>query len=119
MSLLFSFLVLLCSGICSVQEETLLEVRFGQQARSALSQSESAGGTARVLLYLLENSPQSPDFPAEGPFSLSPGPIFAWDLTEEQMTNAAMNGTLSLGFLSQAFLNPSAWFSDHSRASWP
>ena len=106
MSLLFSFLVLLCSGICSVQEQTLLEVQFGQQARSALSQSESAAGTARVLLYLLENSPQSPEFPAEGPFPLSPGPIFAWDLTEEQMMNAAMNGTLSLGVPQSNFPEP-------------
>ena len=106
MSLLFSFLVLLCSGISSVQEETLLEVQFGQQARSALSQSESAGGTARVLLYLLDNRPQSPEFPAEGPFPLNPGPIFAWDLTEEQMMNAAMDGTLSLEAPQSSFPEP-------------
>lgn len=106
MSLLFSFLVLLCSGISSVQEETLLELQFGQQARSALSQSESAGGTARVLLYLLENRPKSAEFPAEDPFSLNPGPIFAWDLTEEQMTNAAINGTLSLGTPQASFPEP-------------
>ncbi len=103
MSLLFSFLVLLCSGISSVQEETLLDVQFGQQARSALSQSESTGGTARLLLYLLENRPQSPEFPAEGPFALSPGPIFTWELTEEQITTAAVKGTLSLGAPQSSF----------------
>ena len=106
MSLLFSFLVFLCSGIFSVQEGTLLEVQFGQPARSALSQSKSAGDTARVLLFLLENSAKSPEFPAEGPFPLSPGPIFAWDLTEEQMTNAAMNGALSLETPQASFPEP-------------
>ena len=116
MSTLFSFLVLLCTGISSVQDETPLEVRFGQQARSALMQSESSEASPRILLFMLENRPQNPDFPAEGPFRLNPGPTFAWQLTREQVAEAVRDGTLILGTAESSFPKPLALVSGRYRA---
>jgi hypothetical protein len=106
MSLLFSFLALLYSGICSVQGQTVLQVQFSQQAQSLLTQSQSADGTARMLLYLLENRRKNPEFPADGPFPLTPGPVIAWNLTQDQIKDAALKGLLSLQEPQGAFPGP-------------
>ena len=116
MSTLFSFLVLLCSGISSIQDEIPLEVRFGQQVRSALMQSASGEATPRILLFMLENRPQNPDFPSEGPFPLNPGPTFAWQLTPEQVREGARDGTLMLGTPDSSFPRPLALVSGRYRA---
>jgi len=106
MSLLFSFLVFLCSGICSAPEETVLEVQFGQPARAALRQSESPDGGARILLHVLEKRLRGPEFPADGPFPLAPGPVFAWELTQDQIAEAARFGSLTLESPDASFPKP-------------
>ena len=106
MSTLFSFLVLLCSGIDAVQGEIPLEVRFGQQTRSVLMQCEPSDTLPRLLLFMLEERAQNPNFPAEGPLALNPGPTFAWSLTPERIRKAAREGTLKLGAPESSFSGP-------------